>query len=475
LIDFLLELIGKTAKVKLVPPEQKLIRLLEENNQSSLNSSYITRASEFKGSLQFKAVLDHYVELLLETFVPKVDFKLGDYVILEAQDIQRVFLEEYSFLPLQKRIEMIKKVLTNKLKAAKEPALKLVEEEFNRQIQEVRSCSNFTEEVRWEKAIALVDLRNETLNSLTNSAKTAVKKYLALFPKINLLNHYQRIITDPEVFSDAGAEGLDKAALEYLCRSSAELIAQNKLELEDLAPLVYLKHLLFGYEEKFEVSHVFIDEAQDLSVFQLYTLRSILKTDMFTIFGDLAQGIHSYRGIKSWDQVMQDVFPALDCNYLTLEQSYRTTIEIMEYANEVIKKVKATNILLAKPVIRHGVPPQIQTFKSVKDLVNALEKELETQVANDYKSIALIGKTLKECQLLKKNLSTPYEILQGDETLYEGQVLIVPSYVSKGLEFDVVFIFNIHEQYSDEDLDLKLLYVAITRARHRLFRMGLAK
>ena len=90
---------------------------------------------------------------------------------------------------------------------------------------------------------------------------------------------------------------------------------------------------------------------------------------MFTIFGDLAQGIHSYRGIKSWDQVIQDVFPDLDCNYLTLEQSYRTTIEIMEYANEVIKKVKSSDILLAKPVIRHGVPPHVKDFKSVKALV----------------------------------------------------------------------------------------------------------
>ncbi|HBV89285.1 MAG TPA: hypothetical protein DEF42_22150 [Desulfosporosinus sp.] len=104
-------------------------------------------------------------------------------------------------------------------------------------------------------------------------------------------------------------------------------------------------------------------------------------------------------------------------------------------------------------------------------MVHAIENLLKIQIASGYKSIALVGKTLKECQLLKESLSTPYEILLGDETLYEGQVLIVPSYVSKGLEFDVVFIFNIYEGYSDEDLDLKLLYVAITRARHRLFRM----
>ena len=78
---------------------------------------------------------------------------LGDYVILEAQDIQRIFLEEYSFLPLQKRVEMVKKVLTNKLKAAKETILKLVEEEFSRQIEEVRSSSEFDAEVQGKKRL----------------------------------------------------------------------------------------------------------------------------------------------------------------------------------------------------------------------------------------------------------------------------------------------------------------------------------
>lgn len=473
LIDFMMELIGKTAGVKLVAPEQKLFRLLEENNQASLISSNIMGASEFKGSIQFKNVVAHYVDRLQESFVPKADFMLGDHVILEAQDIQRIFLEEYSFLPLQKRVQMIKKILKNKLKASKELILKLVKEEFSRQIEEVRNSTEFAAEVQREKAIALVDLRNVTLTKLTKTAKTAVKKYLARFPKIDLLGHYQRIMIELDDFLDPSEIGLDKVALEYMCSTSGELITQNKIELEDLAPLAYLKHRLIGFEEKFDVSHVFVDEAQDLSVFQLYTLRTILKTDMFTIFGDLAQGIHSYRGIKSWDQVKQDVFPDLDCNYLTLEQSYRTTIEIMEYANEVIKKVKSSDILLAKPVIRHGVPPQVLSFKRVKDLVHVLESELELQLASGYKSIALIGKTLQECQLLKKNLAKSYEILQGDETLYEGQVLIVPSYVAKGLEFDIVFIVNLHEHYSEEDLDLKLLYVAITRARHRLYKMSL--
>jgi len=45
----------------------------------------------------------------------------------------------------------------------------------------------------------------------------------------------------------------------------------------------------------------------------------------------------------------------------------------------------------------------------------------------------------------------------------------VSSNLSKGLEFDAVIIINIDDIYNEDELDLKLLYVAMTRAQHKLF------
>ena len=52
---------------------------------------------------------------------------------------------------------------------------------------------------------------------------------------------------------------------------------------------------------------------------------------------------------------------------------------------------------------------------------------------------------------------------------YKDGISIVPSYLAKGLEFDSVILFNVSdEKYTETSLDIKLLYVAITRAMSKL-------
>jgi DNA helicase-2/ATP-dependent DNA helicase PcrA len=93
-------------------------------------------------------------------------------------------------------------------------------------------------------------------------------------------------------------------------------------------------------------------------------------------------------------------------------------------------------------------------------------------MAQGYKSIALIGKTPEECKRihkeLKKNKELNIKLIEGKEEEYDNTIVIMPSYLSKGLEFDAVIIINIDDVYLEEELDLKLLYVAMTRAQHRL-------
>ena len=60
------------------------------------------------------------------------------------------------------------------------------------------------------------------------------------------------------------------------------------------------------------------------------------------------------------------------------------------------------------------------------------------------------------------------EITEKNEQ-YNGGLCIMPSYLSKGLEFDAVIIYNANDRnYSSRNIDMKLLYVAMTRALHEL-------
>ena len=61
------------------------------------------------------------------------------------------------------------------------------------------------------------------------------------------------------------------------------------------------------------------------------------------------------------------------------------------------------------------------------------------------------------------------KLIQSKDSEYNAGISIVPSYLAKGLEFDSVMIFNASsEKYQKNTLDIKLLYVAITRAMSKL-------
>jgi len=465
--DFILGLIGH--KYKILNPHEKLVSLINDTLNEK-DKELLQKAAAFKGSLNFKELIDKYIEDLENSFLPKEDFVLENHVIYPYEGIKRLFHEEYTFLPVYKRLPLIKKVLTNKLKTVKQKIFNIIEDKYNKEIELLRYSMDENEETRL-KLVALADKKNEKLKVIKSPANTLVKNYLAKLPNQDLFYYYQDIIANIEnlfIFSD---ETLDKELVHFLSKKSLELLSNKTLEYEDLAALVYLKHRLFGFDEKIVVNHVVIDEAQDFSLFQFYILKTILNTNNFSILGDLSQGIYSYRGTRNWQEVISKVFPDTQCQFLTLEQSYRTTTEIMDLANEIIENAHLPNIIFAKPVIRHGDKPEIEEFKDTKDILHSIKDKLAVLKVK-YKSVAIICKTLDDCKLIKNYLhkeGIKVDILKGDEKEYHGGIVIVPSYIAKGLEFDVVFIVNISGEYTLNDLDIKLLYVAMTRALHKLY------
>lgn len=261
----------------------------------------------------------------------------------------------------------------------------------------------------------------------------------------------------------------------FFHKHNKELLNKKKVEFEDLTPIIYLKSKVFGFTKKMNIKYMVIDEAQDFSVFQLYALKEIFNTELFTILGDLAQGIHSYRGINNWNEVLEKVFVSGKARFLTLEQSYRTTIEIMDVANDILRLSKILGLLPARPVVRHGKKPCFYRFNSKEKLVEAIENRIIEFRNQKYSTIAVICKTYEECGKVKKLLDKRGKVnvknISADDAGYEGGTVIVPSFMSKGLEFDAVIIVSLDETYIDNELDFKLLYVAMTRALHHMDTM----
>ena len=469
--EFAFNVIGQKFKVN--DQNQKLIQFVEINKteEQQRYNELLRGQSELKASMVFKEIIDQYIETIENDFIPKEDFKLVGRVILTYDDINKLFIKDYRKHPIVKRIDEIKKHLQNRLKAQKEHLSDSVQVKCDRYIANVKRVME-PSDARQELIVKAIDKKNEIISKLQEDSKTAVKEYIAKISKTNPLQYYRDFLENQEQYYSIVLEKIDKDTASFLRSYTLEILDSETVDLEDIAPIMYLKFKIYGVDEKIPVRHIVIDEAQDFSVFQLYTLKQIIKDSSFTILGDLSQAIHSYRGIKDWNDINQYVFDEKS-EMLTLEQSYRTSVEIMEAANKVIATLNDPKLIPAKPVIRHGDPVLVLNMLNRKEIAVDIADKIKELRKQGFKSIAIICKTAKECEemhsLFKKGKDSPY-VITGKEKEYKSGFLIVPSYLAKGLEFDAVFVADASEEnYTTSELDTKLMYVALTRPLHKLY------
>ena len=156
---------------------------------------------------------------------------------------------------------------------------------------------------------------------------------------------------------------------------------------------------------------------------------------------------------------------------MALSQSYRSTIEIISFANGALE---AQNLGLntTKPVLRHGKEPVIKYTSSKKESAMEIYNAVEEIRKEGKNSIAIITKTFKEAKGLEKDIKRytdlEYTIIKGNEkSAPSTDVIIIPVYLTKGLEFDGTIIYNpLESVYENNLLNQRLLYVGLTRALH---------
>ena len=470
--DFALQIIG--LKLKVVDGYEKINRFVNESKDldQSARNKLMKKESQLKCSMKFKEIIDDYIITVEKEFIPQEDFKLNSIIIYKYDELNNLFLNEYSNLPIVKRIDEIKKHMTNRLNARKEAIIENLEESCVTEIKQIKASMEETEE-RQSLIINIIDNKNELVNKIETHSKKAVADYIKKISKLNPYEYYKDFLKNFITNPGLSIENISGELIEFMVQRSMRVFKTDYVEIEDLAPIIYMKYKIHGIDEKIPVRHIVIDEAQDFSPFQILVIRKIIKDSSFTILGDLAQGIHSYRGTRDWMEIKDKVFDGKHCELLMLEQSYRTTIEIMNAANTVLRYLKHKNFPIGRPVIRHGPSVCVRQKKSLKDICMQIANDMDEFSYKKYKSMAIICKTIDECRIVYsyfKGLKHKPKLITGSEKEYNSGIVILPSYLSKGLEFDVVFIANgSKENYGMEEMDVKLLYVSMTRPLHRLY------
>lgn len=470
-LDWAMELIGEPLRVN--DPYQKLVRFVNHNataDEQEVNRK-LRRVAEFKSSLAFKHILDKYAQWIEGQLLPGEDLAIPGWTVYRLEEIRQLFFRDYQHWPFYQRLAQLKKHFSKRLKEQRPAFIHKLSLDSELKIAGIKR--EFPEsETRRKLILDVIAAKEAKIAAVDDFIKQGVKNYLKKVPKISPVQYYRNLFADPEL-AEMFFGHLEQELREFLLVTTLAGFRKKSIDYEDLAPIIFLKHCTDGWGEKLQVKHIVIDEAQDFSAFQFYTLRQIIKDSSFTILGDISQGIYDYRGVTNWTQLQQDVFAGTASQLLTLEQSYRTTAEIMTAANQVLIRSGLPNLPLAKPVIRHGSPVELFGLTDRSELIAALVGRLAGLQGEGFVSIAVITKTAMEAEDLQGQLQMAglsVTLINGTDEEYHGGLVVLPSYLAKGLEFDVALIANAsRENYDSNSLDSKLLYVAMTRPLHRLF------
>ncbi|TDQ36556.1 HelD family protein [Aureibacillus halotolerans] len=247
-------------------------------------------------------------------------------------------------------------------------------------------------------------------------------------------------------------------------------ISETKtLTRADIAPLLHLHYRLHGIPKEHRFDHTVIDEAQDCSPYQLAVLNEVTRRKSFTVLGDLAQGIYGEEGVQSWS-ALEEVFGDTDTTLSVMQRSYRSTFEIITFANQFLKQMPGIETL-AEPVFRSGNAVEVIKVKAAETF-KVLAEWISTMQTKQAETLVILTRSSSEAKVIHQILHQAGQtttLVSAEDTSYEGGISIMPVYLAKGLEFDAVLMWNVSQaNYPEDARHAKLMYVGCTRALHEL-------
>jgi DNA helicase IV len=221
----------------------------------------------------------------------------------------------------------------------------------------------------------------------------------------------------------------------------------------ELTPHTNMERLMNGrLDDPEEYAHVLIDEAQDISPMQWRMLGRRGRWSSWTVVGDAAQA--SWPDAAEARLAREQAFGSKVRSLFHMDTNYRNAREIFAYAADMIQ-AEVPDADIPKAVRETGVGPII-TQVDADSVVVAAAAAAETLLGEVEGSIAVIAPARWRDSL--KSLS-------GD---LSGRVSVVGPMSTKGLEYDATVIVDPAAITAESPGGIRVLYVALTRAAHRM-------
>jgi DNA helicase IV len=218
-------------------------------------------------------------------------------------------------------------------------------------------------------------------------------------------------------------------------------------------PHTNMERLMNGrLDDPDEYAHVLIDEAQDISPMQWRMLGRRGRWASWTVVGDAAQA--SWPNAAEAHQAREQAFGSKVRSLFHMDTNYRNAREIFAYAADVIQ-AEVPDADIPKAVRETGVDPVI-TSLDADEIPAAATAAVEALLGEVEGSIAVISPA-RWLDSLKS--------LGGDSS---GRVNVVGPMSTKGLEYDATVIVDPAGITAESPGGIRVLYVALTRAAHRM-------
>ena len=407
-----------------------LPELGEENTKETTFSDFLeTYITEYKSIESFTSFIERYYKYE-EVFTDLIKFKQSNEIISVMEEYIKNYTNKASFTSdIFNRDLYIEKDKLNYYLKERYSSLPLLErlDEISIKISEMEFRGNKS------KAKQIKKWLKEILN-----VKTDMKEiYKNFYKSLEFKNVYKKEIPDS-----------------YLNK-----LNEKNISFEDACLFVYMKSLLMFLGNDYTIEQTIIDEAQDYNILQYILLKKILKKSKFTILGDINQTINPYYQYKSLEDLKMVFNDSV--NYIELNKTYRSSPEIIEHTNKIL------GLNLVSAIRRDTHIPVI--FKSEDNLKEQLTNDINNLIKNN-KSIAIITKDDIEATKIFKLLINDFKdlvLIRNNSNKFSRKLIVIPSYMAKGLEFDASIIYtDKNNKYSYDER--YLYYVACTRSEHYL-------
>lgn len=294
--------------------------------------------------------------------------------------------------------------------------------------------------------------------------KNLIKQEIQKFIKIDIVELYKILFSNEAYFYSLLQNSNPSQNIKNIWKYTKENLEADSLYYDDAIAIAYLYLKIYGTNKYKNIKQVVIDEAQDYYPLQYEIFNFLFSNAKFTILGDMKQTLAKKEDISFYEQI-QKILNKKKSSLIMLDKSFRCTNEILNFSLKFIEQssqIKSFN--------RNGDSPKVYIADNSEIFIDEIVKEIKLCQEKGFQSICLICKTEKNSTYLFNKIKHKLDIQlikNGSVSDLQG-VFILPVYMSKGLEFDTVLICDADSQnYHDED-DKNLLYVACTRALHKL-------